>query len=160
MQLHYLKNITWVLPKRRISWEGTVCRDSPSGPTSRLLLLWKCPWKWAGHQSNCLILMIKSSGIKYDMIIYLRGVPGWCLNWMKSGREVMSGQLSSLGVPSAWEEVSRQATTPHINPKRDLEDLRQLIEIGVAGQERNAEQQLCQDATHCPDIHPNLGWDH
>ena len=28
---------------------------------------------------------------------------------------------------------------PHINPKRDLEDLRQLIEIGVSGQERNAE---------------------
>ena len=45
----------------------------------------------------------------------------------------------------------------HILIPRDLEDLGQLIEIGVAGQERNAEQELSQDATHCPDIHPNLG---
>ena len=55
--------------------------------------------------------------------------------------------------------ASNHTKRPHIiiNPKRDLEDLGQLIEIGVAGQERNAEQELSQDATHCPDIHPNLG---
>ena len=35
--------------------------------------------------------------------ISLRGVPGCCLNWMKSGREEIPGQLSSEGVPSAWK---------------------------------------------------------
>ena len=38
--------------------------------------------------------------------IHLRGVPGWCLNWMKSGRAEIPGQLSSVGVPSAWWWVS------------------------------------------------------
>ena len=54
-------------------------------------------------------------------------------------------------IMAVWKPIK------HILIPRDLEDLRQLIEIGVAGQERNAEQELCQDATHCPDIHPNLG---
>ena len=32
-----------------------------------------------------------------------RGVPFWCLNWMKSGKLVNPGQVSSEGVPRAWK---------------------------------------------------------
>ena len=55
-----------------------------------------------------VFVLKKSPSIKCETIslikgeIHLRGVPGWCLNWIKSGRDEMPGQLSSVGVPRAW----------------------------------------------------------
>ena len=36
-----------------------------------------------------------------------------------------------------------------------LEDLWQLVKVGVAGQEGNSEQELCQNAPHRPDVNSN-----
>ena len=64
-------------------------RKYETGSNHQIQSQWSLSEKKLGHQR----------GQVFE--IHLRGVPGWCLNWMKSGRAEIPGQLSSVGVPSA-----------------------------------------------------------